>query len=98
MTDAITTLVSGLQQSTLRVNQAAEKLVEPQNFGATKTTPSGQASDFSAASIASAETLAGGSLEAAAVSLKIAAHSYKANAEALTSILENQKEAFDRLI
>lgn len=97
MTDAITTLTAGLQQSVSRVNTAASQIANPQNFVPSPARASGQASDFASPSNGS-ESIAAGSLEASVVSLKVAAQSYKANAEALTSILENQKEAFERLI
>lgn len=95
MIDAITTLTSGLQQSSARVSSAANAVTNPQNFGASVPTLSNKASDFASPVNAA---LAGGSLEAAVVGLKFAANSYKANAEALASILDAQKEAFDQII
>lgn len=95
MIDAITTLTSGLQQSIARVNTAAQAVTNPQNFGATPPVSSANASDFASPTNAA---LAGGTLEAAIVGLKFAANSYKANAEALSIILETQKEAFEKLV
>lgn len=100
MIDAISTLTAGLQKASTRVDQASRNIVNPQTPSA--STSSGTATDLAAQTtnltVQASETLSQGSLEASVVSLKVAANSYKANAEALSTILENQKESFDKLL
>ncbi len=96
MTEAITTLTAGLQQAVSRVNVATAQIANPQNFVPAPSRGSSQASDF--AGTDTTGSFAGNALEASFISLKVATQSYKANAEALTSILENQKEAFERIV
>ena len=89
MIDAIATSLAGLQKASAQANTAAQNIANP----ATYSRGSQDIVDISAEGM-----LSSNSLEASVIGLKIAATSYKANGEALSSILEMQKEAFDQLV
>jgi len=95
MIDSIATSLAGMQTASRQVNQAAEVIANPQSYGIQDVVDIGKSTGQ--ATIKAAETVASGSLESAAITMKVAATMYKANAEMLSSMFEMQKEAFEQL-
>ncbi len=87
MVDGIATALGGLQKAAARADTAARAIASYGTQGGPTDTVS-----------LSAEALASGGLEGAVVMMKTAAIAYKANAEALSSMLEMQAQAFEELI
>lgn len=87
MVDGIATALSGLHKAADRADVAARRIASV----GTEAGPSDTVT-------LSDEALASGGLEEAVVMLKTAALAYKANAEALSSMLEMQAQAFEELI
>lgn len=98
MIDSIATSLAGMQAAGRQVNAAANTIANPASYGLGVEDIVDIGQNTGAATLQAAETLASGSLEAAAVTMKVAATMYKANAEMLNSILTMQKEAFEELI
>lgn len=85
MVNAIATSVAGMQKAADQVTKAANAIA---------AAPNALPQDI----VDIGGEAVSGSLEASIVGLKVAANSYKANAQALTIALEAQKDAFDALI